>query len=223
MTGASVDREKLRLAIRRLNRGNLLLIAERAIGLVSSSKLRQLLGDIVKLDAVTAAPRASSLLAEVQKFHAASLRGDYYESFMVNSRNFSQTSEGTDAFSADLDRLLAKCVRAAAKGPHAPIREAFDLLFALLRRIDEGSDDVVFFADEGGVWQFGIDWKAVLPACFRSLAATAPAEEFAREVDRTIKDFAEYDRPRFLAAARRVATAEQKAALRKLPVRERRR
>jgi len=28
-------------------------------------------------------------------------------------------------------------------------REAFDILFGLLRHIDEGHDDVIFFADEG--------------------------------------------------------------------------
>jgi hypothetical protein len=35
-------------------------------------------------------------------------------------------------------------------------------------------------------------------------------------LDRTISDFADHDRPRHLAAARRVASAEQKAALRRL-------
>jgi hypothetical protein len=35
-------------------------------------------------------------------------------------------------------------------------------------------------------------------------------------VDRAIKDFSDYERPRHLTAARRVAGAEQKAALRAL-------
>jgi hypothetical protein len=39
-------------------------------------------------------------------------------------------------------------------------------------------------------------------------------DEVAREVDRTISDLADYERPKRLAAARRVANAEQKAALR---------
>jgi len=38
-----------------------------------------------------------------------------------------------------------------------------------------------------------------------------------------IIDFADYERPKHLAAARRVASAEQKAALRRLPKRDRRR
>ena len=52
-----------------------------------------------------------------------------------------------------------------------------------------------------------------------ALADGAPAEHFAREVDRVIADFADYDRPKHLAAARRVANAEQRVALRSLPAR----
>ena len=70
------------------------------------------------------------------------------------------------------------------------MREAFDLLFALLRHIDACEDDVIFFADEGGSWQVGVSWKNVLPAYFRCLAETAGPEEFAREVGAAIKDFA---------------------------------
>jgi hypothetical protein len=217
MTTAAVDLEKLRVALHRMSRDNLLTLAERAIDLVPRAKLQELLADFVRLDdfAKTKAG-AAPLLAEVQRFHAASMHGDYYDSFGVNSRNFMDKSEGTEEFIADFDRLLGKCVRATERGPQAPVREAFELLFGLLRRIDEGHDDVIFFADEAGSWQVGVDWRAALPAYFRSLAGTASPEEFARGVDRAIKDFSKRERPRFLTAARRVASAEQKAALRAL-------
>jgi hypothetical protein len=156
----------------------------------------------------------------VRKFHDASLRGEYYESFGVNSKNFMEKSGGTEAFIAEFGRLIGKCVRASAKGPHAPVREAFDLLLALLRRIDDDPDSVVFFADEAGSWQVGVDWREALPAYFCCLADGASGDDFAREVDRAITDFADYERPRHLTAARRVANPEQKAALRRLPARE---
>ena len=38
-----------------------------------------------------------------------------------------------------------------------------DILFGLLNHIDKGNDSVVFFADEGGSWQVGVDWAKVLP------------------------------------------------------------
>ena len=208
------DLEKLRGELRRLRRGDLLIIVERAIELVPSTKLKALVRGFVPIEPLAATKSgAVSLLDEVRKFHAESMNGQYYESFAVNSRNFMEKSEGTEAFIAELNRLLAKCIRAAADAPRSPVREAFELLFALLRHIDQGHDDVIFFADEGGSWQVGVDWRAALAAYFRCLADDASAEEFAHAVDQAIKAFAEYERPRHLAAARRVASAAQQAAL----------
>ncbi len=220
MKRGAIDIEKLHVALRRMSRGNLLIVAERAIRIAPRAKLRQLVGDMVRLDELAEGQRgAAPLLDEVRKFHDASLSGEYYDSFDVNSKNFMEKSKGTEAFIAEFDRLVGKSVRAAAKGPHAPVREAFELLFALLRRIDEHPDSLVFFADEGGSWQVGVDWRHALPAYFRCLASDTPGEDFAREVDRTIADFADYERPRHLAAARRVANAEQRSALQSLPTR----
>ncbi len=223
MSVGAIDIEKLRVALRRMSRDNLLIVAERAIEIAPRARLRALVGDLVRLDAMADGKRgAEPLLAEVRKFHEASLRGEYYDSFGVNSKNFMDKSEGTETFIAEFERLVGECVRAAEKGPRPPVREAFDLLFALLRRIDEDPDSVVFFADEAGSWQVGVDWRQTLPAYFRCLAETASGDDFARAVDRTITDFSDYERPRHLAAARRVADAEQKAALWRLPKRERR-
>jgi hypothetical protein len=52
----------------------------------------------------------------------------------------------------------------------AGVRCAFDILFKLLDRFDDADDRMVFFADEGGSWMVGIDWKQVLPAWFRVLS-----------------------------------------------------
>jgi hypothetical protein len=217
MSGAPPDLERLRRALRALRRGDLLIIAERAAELVPRAKLGALLGDLVQIDAQTQANEAQApLWKEVQKFHTAALAGKYYQDFSVNSRNFMERSAGTDAFIAEFDRLLGTCVRAADTGPPGAVREPFELLFGLLRHIDEASDDVIFFADEAGSWQVGVDWRTVFPAYFRCLAGTATADEFATTVDRAIADFADHERPRHLAAARKVASAAQRAALRAL-------
>lgn len=81
MTRRAIDLEELRVALRRLSRGNLLVIAERATELVSRAKLRALVGDLVRLDELAETKSgAAPLLDEVRKFHEASLRGDHYES-----------------------------------------------------------------------------------------------------------------------------------------------
>jgi hypothetical protein len=50
MTTAAVDLEKLRVVLHRMNRGNLLILAERAVELVPRAKLRALVGDLVRLE-----------------------------------------------------------------------------------------------------------------------------------------------------------------------------
>jgi hypothetical protein len=132
-----------------------------------------------------------------------------------------EVSDGTEEFVAEFNRLLGLCVHAVGNESRANMREAFEWLFDLLRRIDLG-EDIVFFADEGGSWAIDVNWNVALPAYFRCLAETACPEDYAREVDRTIKDFCEYDRPRHLAEARRTADAAQKEAIRAVrPVQKR--
>jgi hypothetical protein len=82
-----------------------------------------------------------------------------------------------------------------------------------LRRIDEGHDDIVFFADDGGSWQVSVDWKKVFPAWFGCLAKTAGPEEFARVAVDKVDQFEVFARETHLAIARKVASPEQRRAL----------
>jgi hypothetical protein len=224
MKPASVDREKLRAALRQMRRGDLLQVAERAIDLVSSETLEALVGDFMQVPRLAdGQPGEGSLPDEVNTFCVASLRGDYFDSFDVNSKNCMDLSRGTDAFIAEFDRLIRRCLGTAAAGSLTAAREAFERLFALLRRIDEDPDSIVFFADEAGSWQIPVDWQAVLPVYFRCLAQGTSGEVFARSVDGAITDFCHYQRPHQLAAAESVANDEQKAALQRLPTRTGRR
>ena len=226
MTGPAVDLEKLRGALSKLKRGQLLIIAHRAVELLAPSKLDALMGDMLspsRFEQTGPSVPAKSLLDEVREFHATGVAGEYFDSFDVNSKNCMQKSEGTEEFIADFDRLMNLCIRATAKPPRAETREAFGLLFDILRRIDDSPDRIIFFADEAGSWQVGVDWRSALPAYFQCLVDDLTPEDFSSEVDRTIAYFVDYDRPHHLAAARRVATSEQKKALARLPARKARR
>jgi hypothetical protein len=214
MTHRITHLERLRKELRGMPRGDLLIIAERAIELVPKATLKALVGDYVHVDDVEeASATPNALLDEVQTFHVDSLAGRYFEDFAVNSRNCTQHSRGTDAFIAEFKRLLRECISAADSGQCEVARQAFERLFGLLRHIDEGHDDVIFFADEGGSWQLGVDWRSVFAAYFRCLAETATAADFATAVDQTIADFAEHDRPQHLRMAHAVAGAAQRATL----------
>lgn len=89
-----------------------------------------------------------------------------------------------------------------------------DLMFGLLDRIDEGQDDIVFFADEAGAWQVGVDWPRVLPTWFKLLAATVEPAEYAQRIVALLSNHHRSGRDRMLAVAHRIASKDQRAALR---------
>jgi hypothetical protein len=187
--------------------------------MLPDAALPALLGDVVEIEhSLQATAQTLSLLDEVREFSATSMSGQFYDSFDVNWRNCTQQSRGTDGFIAEFNRLLGRCVREADTVAGGMVCESFEILFGLCRHIDEGPDDVVFFADEGGSWCIGVDWRKALPAYFRCLALNASDEDFARSVDRVIRDFVEHDRGRFLGDARRVASAAQQACLNTLAI-----
>jgi len=219
VSNLGTDLSALRRQLQALPRDELLVITQRAIELLPDAALPTLLGDVVQIEhGLQATAQTLSLLDEARGFSATSMSGKFYDGFDVNSRNCTQQPRGTHAFVAQFNRLPGRCVREANTVAGGMVCESFEVLFGLLRHIDEGLDDVVFFADEGGSWCIGVDWREALRAYFRCLARTASAEDFAQSVDRVIRDFVEYDRGRFLEAARRVASAAQQVCLNTLAI-----
>lgn len=215
MTEHLIDYTAARTDLRALNRSSLLIIAERAIELMPAAQLSTLLSDFVRLTARTAEAGNApvSLLDEVRAFYEAAMAGKYYEAVAINNQGRQEQSEGTDAFIADFDRLLRECVRASDNLVDSTATVDFELLFGLLRHMDEGNDDVLFFADDDGISTIGINWRTTLPAYISSLARTSLPDEFGHTVDATIEDFAREDRPYYLAVARNAASDAQRISL----------
>lgn len=214
MTRHLTNDEKMRLELRTLSRGSLLMIAERTIELMSATQLEAVFGDFINLNktSVDATIPDKPLLDEVRQFYEAGLAGQYYESININNKRGIELSKGTEAFIAEFDRLLRRCLRACEQEPPLTVREAFELLFGLLRHIDEGNDDVIFFVDEGGSSDIGVNWRVALPAYFGCLAKTTSAEEYAFEGNRVINDFVGHDRQHYLITARSIANPTQQVA-----------
>ncbi len=126
--------------------------------------------------------RGRRLLADLKTFETASLAGDYYESFNVNSKNLTEKSRGTTGWIAECRRLLDRCVEQAKTADPADVCQAFGIIFGLLDRIDGGREDIIFFADEAGAWQVGVHWEKVLPPWFKILSATAAPEEYGLRI-----------------------------------------
>ncbi len=210
----AIDPKKLQVAVRRIETKVLYSMLDDAIELLPPSKLAKLAGRYLDVnDLQPPGPGQGGLLAQVKVFQKASLAGDYYESFAVNSKNYREISGGTRTWIAECLRLLDSCVSAAAKDESDEACEAFGILFALLQHLDDGLDDVIFFADEGGSWQVGIDWQTVLPAWYTCLSATAGSDEFADRVVEIVNRYMRHDRDNQLALAARQASPAQRQSL----------
>jgi len=214
MAGQYIDRDKLRAAVRKMGIEYVFLMLHDAITLLPERKLRKLIAQYLNPHEFRPdSARKVDLLADVKAFQKASLAGEYYQAFAVNSKNYTEKSGGTLAWIADCLRLLERCLAQSKKEDPKTVCQAFEIVFSLLSKIDEGNDDILFFADEGGSWQVGVDWEKVLPAWFRVLSATAGPSEYAQRITTLPKRHHQYGWIKMLAAARKIATPAQRQAL----------
>jgi len=167
-----VNHDKVWEVIRTVQREGLLLLLSRAVKYVPVSELEAVFGQHAHPNQVGDVEQheTTPLLEEVREFVEAALRGEFYEEYFVNSQNCMDQSGKTQEFEARLDLLFDRLVAETDSTDPTEVCTAFELILSLLREIDKCERDIVFFADEGGTWQFSIDWKRVLPPYFRSLS-----------------------------------------------------
>jgi hypothetical protein len=215
----TIDRDKLRAAIRKLGHEYIFYMLDDAIDLLPPAKLLKIAEkyvDVRRLQSDGEKATQAGLLADVKAFEKASLAGEYYETFDVNWKNSMETSTGTAGWISQCHRLLDRCVDLAKKSDPTEIRQAFDIIFGLLDRIDDCREDIIFFADEAGSWQVGVQWEKVLPSWFKVLSATADPDEYAQRIVGLLKRHHKEVGAEMFTVACRVATPEQRQMLSKL-------
>lgn len=213
--GSVIDFRKLRECLRTLRDEDVFLMLDDAIERLSPEDLEQVVRPFLDLELLRpsgAKLGSAELIDQVRAFANESNAGDSYESFDVTSRNCTKLSRGTLAWIATCCRLFDQCVVSVGRGDASEVLAAMNVLFGLVESIDE-RDDVLFFADEGGSWLVGIDWKQVLPAWIHLLTARSGAVEFAAAVVDRHGRLPSHARVGFLALAESMATPAQAAAL----------
>ena len=108
-----IDRDKLRVEVRKLGNEYVFYMLDDAIELLPLAKLHKIAKkylDLKRLRPDAEKANKPNLLTDVNRFQKASLAGDFYESFGVNSRNYTQQSAGTSAWISEHLRLLDRCV-----------------------------------------------------------------------------------------------------------------
>jgi hypothetical protein len=114
----AIDKDKLRAAIRKLEQEYVFYILDDAIDLLPQAKLNKIAAKYLDLKRLRpdSDKKNANVLVDVKAFDKASRAGEYYESFMVNSKNYMEQSTGTTAWIAEYRRLLDRCVVKEKRG-----------------------------------------------------------------------------------------------------------
>ena len=152
------------------------------------------------------------LQREIHTFSQASLAGAYYAPFNINSQNFSDIPEETDAWFEQLGDFLARSTLLADQGQHHDACACFGLLYELIEQMERGEE--IVFAEEVGSWMIPGDEKVYLQAYIRALAATTTPEDFTEAMVPLLRRdrYASFAH-KVYATALRAANARQKAHL----------
>src|SRR6185312_7547307 len=117
-------------------------------------------------------------LEEVVQFESDSFSRKYYQSFMINSKNWRHIPERTRDWFRRMGDLLGAASQLSRQRDHAKAVACFERLFALIERMESGDDEIVF-ADELGSWMIPVREKDWVADYLTSLAATSTADEYA--------------------------------------------
>ena len=117
-------------------------------------------------------------LRAVKTFQKSSLDGDYYAPFDINSKNYMDIPEETDAWFAKLDELFIECTKLIRQESYQIALECFDILYELFDGI---ADDEIIFADELGSWMFTGDEKTYYTAYLQAATKVCSDEDFVEK------------------------------------------
>ncbi len=153
-----------------------------------------------------------SLLADVKEFQRESRAGEYYAPFDIDSKNYMDIPEETNAWFERVGDLLTQSARLTEQGDHVHAVACFRILYELIDAMAMGEE--IVFADEYGTWMIPVDEKQTIASYLRSLAATATPEEYAAGALPLIRrdSFESFSKKTYTAAVR-AADRAQKAHL----------
>jgi hypothetical protein len=152
------------------------------------------------------------ILTTIEQFYERSMAGYYYAPFDINSKNFSDIPEETDAWFDEISDYLEDSSRLTDQGEHEMAVQGFKLLYELIDKMEDG--DEIVFADEYGTWMITGDEKRFVKSYLSSLAAISTPEEYANGAIPLIKrDSHESFHNKVYALAIKIANEDQKVYL----------
>ena len=206
-----MNQERLFKYLEKQDSSTLLSLLNLAFNTMDTNQRHDVFGKII--EEVPSSPvEGEELLATIEQFHENSLSGYYYEPFDINSKNFSDIPEETDAWFDELSDYLEDSSRLTDQGDHEMAVQCFKLLHELIDKMEDGEE--IVFADEYGTWMITGDEKRFVRSYLTSLSATSTPEEYAIGAIPLIKrDSYESFHNKVYSTALKIAGEEQKAQL----------
>ena len=156
----------------------------------------------------------NKLQVTIKEFYEKSLSGHYYAPFDINSKNFSDIPEETDAWFDEIGDHLEDCSKLTDQGDHEIAVQCFKILHELIDKMED-SDEIVF-AEEYGTWMITGDGKRFVKAYLKSLSEISTPEEYTIGAIPLIqRDIWESFSNKVYSTAIKVGNKEQKAHLKK--------
>ena len=171
-----MNKEKLFKYLKIQDHSKLLDLLNLAFDAIDTNQRHEVFGRIIT-EVPPSPVECNKLQTTIKEFYEKSLAGHYYAPFNINSKNFSDIPEETDAWFDEIGDYLEDCSKLTDQGDHEIAVQCFNLLHELIDKMEDG--DEIVFADEYGTWMITGDGKRFVKSYLTSLSKISTPEEYA--------------------------------------------
>jgi hypothetical protein len=208
-----MNKDRLFEYLKTQDQATLLDLLNSAFDTIDTNQRHDVFGKII--EEVPPSPvEGKKLLSTIKEFDEKSMTGHYYAPFDINSKNFSDIPEETDAWFDEIGDHLEDSSRLTDQGDHEIAVKCFKILHELIDAMEAG--DEIIFADEYGTWMITGDEKRFVKSYLTSLSEISSPEEYCIDAIPLIKrDSWESFSNKVYSTAIKVGNKEQKNHLKK--------
>ncbi|WP_028580186.1 hypothetical protein [Desulfogranum japonicum] len=208
-----MNKKRLFTYLKTQSQSKLLEMLQLAFDTMDTNQRHDVFGGAIS-EAPTSSVDGEEVLATIEEFYEKSVGGYYYAPFDINSKNFSDIPEETDAWFDEISDYLEDSSKLTDQRDHDVAVQCFKLLHKLIDKMEDGEE--IVFADEYGTWMITGDEKRFIKSYLTSLSAILTPEEYANGAIPLIKrDSYESFHNKVYAIATKIANEDQRLLLKR--------
>ncbi len=208
-----MNKERLFEHLENEDQSILLELLSSAFDEMDTDQRHDVFGEIIREEPVSPV-EGKKLLSAIRQFYKKSMEGHYYAPFNINSKNFMDIPEETNAWFDETGDFLEDSSSLSDQGDHKTAVQCFNMLYELIDEMEDGGE--IVFADEYGTWMITGDEKRFIKSYLSSLSAISNPEEYADgAILLIIRDSHESFHNKVYSTATKIANEDQKAYLKK--------